>query len=324
MVQGKEQVRLAVTTGAVEVQPPGKNTWQPVTGGAVVDVGCKVRTPAQVRCEFRCSDGSEVRLNSDTELTFHSDRQLALDHGQILATVAEGQTPPFQVQMGEASVTAVGTQFDLSRQLGQVVLTVLQGATQLTVGQTKEIVKAGQGARIASGHMTEKRDVGDLELVRATRWVHEILVLKGRDNPELEKRVRDLLAQIVIEKAPYLTEEEIRGLGDHCVVPLTRFILSEQPQTPDLKARRVQAARILADLAQTWSIPDLMQMLGDSDGDVRFNAARGLKRLTMHEEGNSLEVWREQPPDKEKLAGLQVGWQGWWDRNKDRYLMASK
>jgi ferric-dicitrate binding protein FerR (iron transport regulator) len=318
--KAKERVRLAVTTGAVDVLPPGKDTWQAINGGDLVEVGCKVRTPAQVRCEFRCADDSEVRLNGDTELTFRTGRQLALDRGQILASVsavAEGERP-FQVQMDDASVTALGTQFDLARQPDEAVLTVLQGTTQVEAGGNQEIVKKGQGVKIARGQMTPKYPVKDL--VRATRWVHEILVKKGRDNPELEKRVDDLLAQIGDAKMAFLTEPEIRSLGDHCVLPLTRFIQSDRaPQKPELKRRRQEAARILADLAQPWSIPDLIQMLTDQDGKVRFYAASGLQRLTTETQGCNPEDWRNQ-----KKPETQEAWLKWWEENKERFLMSMK
>jgi ferric-dicitrate binding protein FerR (iron transport regulator) len=317
----KEKVRLAVTTGTVEVLPPGKEKWQPLNGGDAIEVGCKVRTPAQVRCEFRCADDSEVRLNGDTELTFRTGRQLDLDRGQILAsvsTVAEGEAP-FQVKMDDASVTALGTQFDLARQPDEAVLTVLQGKTRVEAGEKTEVVAAGQGAKIANGHMLATRKLQDWDLVRATRWVHEILVLKGRDNPELEKRVDDLMAQIGDTKMAALTEPEIRSLGDHCVLPLTRFIQSDRSRKPGLQRRREEAARILTDLAPPWSIPDLIQMLSDSDGAVRFYAARGLQRLTTETQGCNPEEWRDQRKPK-----TQKDWLVWWQENKDRFLMAAK
>jgi ferric-dicitrate binding protein FerR (iron transport regulator) len=314
----KEKVRLAVTTGEVEVLPAGKDSWQAIKGGELVEVGCKVRTPAQVRCEFRCADDSEVRLNGDTQLTFRTGRQLALDRGQILASVsavAEGEQP-FQVQMDDASVTALGTRFDLARQPDEAVLTVLQGKTQVEAGETTVEVKEGQGAKIARGQKTQKYDVKDL--VRATRWVHEILVLKGRDNPELQRRVDDLLAQLGETKMAFLIEPEIRSLGDHCVLPLTRFIQSERSQKAEQKRRREEAARILADLAQPWSIPDLIQLLSDQNGKVRFYAASGLQRLTTETQGCNPEEWRDQPKPK-----TQKDWLVWWQENKDRFLMST-
>src|SRR5262249_49810437 len=148
----------------------------------------------------------------------------------------------------------------------------------------------------------------------------EILVLKGRNNPELTKRVDDLFAQIGASKTSYMSEEEIRALGDHCVLPLTRFIQSERSRAPGEKHRRVEAARILADLAQPWSIPDLIEMLGDDDKDVRFFAARGLERLTREARGPDPAAWRDKP--RTDLEGALQEWQNWWQKNKDRYPKA--
>jgi hypothetical protein len=47
-------------------------------------------------------------------------------------------------------------------------------------------------------------------------------------------------------------------LGDHCVLPLTRYIQSERSRGPGRQSKRASAARILADLPQPWSIPDLL------------------------------------------------------------------
>src|SRR5207302_11051128 len=112
-----------------------------------------------------------------------------------------------------------------------------------------------------------------------------ILILKGRNNKELARRIDGLLAQIGATKTSFLSEEEIRALGDHCVLPLTRFLESDRYRG-DAGKRHV-AANILADLAQPWSIPDLIILLRDNDGEVRYHAARGLARLTQQSFGRT-------------------------------------
>jgi ferric-dicitrate binding protein FerR (iron transport regulator) len=311
-----ETVQLAVATGPVEVLPPRETTWKSFACPSSVEVGCRVRTPAETRCELRTKDGSEVRLNGGTELTFQTGRQLELALGQMLASVAVAATP-FEVKVPEATVTATGTQFDLWSKPAETTLTVLQGSTRVSGAGADETVSTGEAARIAKGQV-EKYPVQDL--IRATRWVHEILVLKGRNNPELAKRVDDLFAQIGASKTSYMSEEEIRALGDHCVLPLTRFIQSDRSRLPGEKHRRVEAARILADLAQPWSIPDLIEMLADDDKDVRYFAAKGLERLTQKSHGREPAAWRDQP--RQTLDGSIQEWRSWWQKNKDRYPRA--
>jgi ferric-dicitrate binding protein FerR (iron transport regulator) len=311
---GPETVLLAVATKAVEVLTPGQSSWRTLPAGGAIAIGSRVRTLPQVRCEFRMADGSEIRLNGDTELSFTAHRRLELSRGQIMARVVEGNSA-FQVGIPEAIVTALGTEFDILCKPVESVLTVLQGSTKVEGDGSGDILRKGERATIVKGRITEKDTV---DLVNASSWADEILMRKGYDNKELAKRVEDILAQIGATKTDYLSEEEIRKLGAHCVLPLTRFVESKRSLAE--KTKRYRAARILADLAQPWSIPDLIQLLGDSDAEVRYYAAKGLKRLTNQTFGREPEDWRKQK--WEACEGTYAKWQEWWQQNKERYPSA--
>jgi HEAT repeat protein len=150
-------------------------------------------------------------------------------------------------------------------------------------------------------------------IAAAERWIDEILVLKGRDNPELKQRIDDLMAQLGANKMAYLFESEIRGLGDHCVVPLTRYIQSDRSK--DEPERRRKAARILSDSAQPWCIPYLIELLSDRDADIRATVAAGLARVAGTTIGRD-QQWREGSAEqREKLIS---DWQHWWAENKDK------
>jgi ferric-dicitrate binding protein FerR (iron transport regulator) len=310
----KEKLQLTLTTGPIEVKSSGEDAWRPLEAGAAIDVGTCVRTPKQYRCEVRTADGSEVRLNTDTEVAFHSGRQLDLVRGQILATVAPAPDP-FAVGIDQAKVTALGTQFDLWRQPAETRLAVLQGATEVDGQGPRELVKTGEVAKIVGGRVEEKSPAHDL--VAATRWVNELFILKSRSNPELGRRVDDLLAQLGDTKTSSMSEVDIRALGDHCVLPLTRFIQSDRSKGREQRTRRVEAARILGDLAQPWSIPDLIKLLDDEDADVRYFASLGLRRLTRETLGCEPNAWRDQ--SHQTLGQARERWQGWWEEHKDRY-----
>jgi hypothetical protein len=310
--QPRPTVVLALTTGAVEVLAPGQDAWKPLAGGSPVEVGSRVRTPPEVRCEFQTPDGTEVRLNGDTELAFRAPRQLDLARGQILANVLAGAVP-FEVQVADATVTALGTQFDLWAQPAETRLSVLEGQTKVRGPGADTVVETGQVAKIVNGRVTDLQH--GQNLLRATAWVEELLVLKQRDDKELAQRVNDILAQIGSTKESSFSDEQIRKLGYHCVVPLTRFIESDRSRNqPD---RRARAARLIADLAQPWSIPDLIDLLADDEGEVRFHAARGLVRLVPDEVPMAPERWRDAPAGERERALEE--WRHWWQQNKGRY-----
>ena len=151
-------------------------------------------------------------------------------------------------------------------------------------------------------------------MLQATNWVHEILVLKGRGNPELDRRINDIFAGIGRTKMEFLLEEEIRVLGDHAVIPLTRYLQSPDKENDAYKRQR--AARLLADIAQPRSIGDLITLLTDKDPQVRAYIAQGLRRLTGQEQGYTSQTWSNS--SIATCESMQKRWQDWWNVNQYR------
>jgi ferric-dicitrate binding protein FerR (iron transport regulator) len=306
------RVLVTVASRPVELLPPGSTRWEKVAQGSHIELGSRVRTDPLMRCELQTPDGSEVRLDTATEVVVGKDRQLELIRGQILAR-AQPAPSPLRVAVPEATIAADRGEFDVICSPAKAVLTVLDGATQVRGKDQERTVHKGQAADIVQGKVN--RIWAEENLTRATSWVTELLLLKGGDSPELIERVDDILAQIG-EAKMNLPQEEIRRLGDHCVLPLTRYL--ESPRSHGLRAehRRRLAADILADLAQPWSIPDLIRLLKDDDGEVRVCAARGLQRLTNLSFSVEPEAWRR--GDGERLDNAYQQWQTWWQENKYR------
>jgi ferric-dicitrate binding protein FerR (iron transport regulator) len=307
----RDMLTLAVANKTIEVQLPDRNDWQAAGPGAVIPTGAHVRTGPAVRCELHTADGSEIRLNGETELAYLSSRHMQLTRGQILAQVAKAAVA-FQVGVPDATVTALGTEFDLHCKPAETVLTVLQGVTKVEGKGPEAVVGKGQAAVIVDGKVTALQTIPNL--VKATEWTHELLMLKGRDNQELAKRVNDILATIGQTKMDQISQQDIRSLGDHCVLPLIRYIQSDRSQTADNAVKRHLAAQIVADLAQPWAIPYLIELLSDKNGDIRALAARALKRLTQNTFQCEPEAWRQR-----SWTDTRQQWQAWWQANKDRY-----
>lgn len=306
---------VAYARDAVEVCSADSSDWKALRAGESFDAGCKVRTPPDFRCEIRTPDQSEIRLNGDTEVVFKEPRQLELAKGQMMALVAKDPRA-FKVSIGQASVTALGTKFDIARKSAETVLSVLEGSTRVEGNGTDEVVASGEVAKIVDGKVASKDSLDPMMLVLTTRWVNEILVLKGRDNPELARRVDDILAQLGQLKGDFMDEKEIRALGDRCIIPLARYLQSPRSQGDGKARSRLAAANILADLAQPWAIPDLIELLNQADPQVRFHAARGLERLAGTNLGCPAGQWR-QPP--EKTHDVLLAWQKWWRDNQSHF-----
>lgn len=304
--------RLAVATGPVEYQPPKDLQWYTCPTEKELHSGVALRTEAGSRCEVSTRDGSQVRLSGDTEVQFPGVRQVDLSRGQLWSNVAGGGSP-FSVKCPEAKVVADGGTFNFSCQPGRTVVTVVAGSARVESGDQTATIEAGQSATIAEGRVSEVRRVNDTMLT--TAWINELLAMKGPDDPEFTTRMNDILAQLGQTKLAYLYEEEIRRLGDHCVLPLVRFLESSRSQGDETK--RLRAASIVADVAQPRSIPLLIELLADENPQVRYHAARGLERLTTRDHGRPPEAW--QTENWASCAPTYQAWQEWWEANRGRY-----
>lgn len=76
------------------------------------------------------SDGSTIALGGDTAIDVSvssSLRAIELRKGEALFTVAKDPTRPFKVRVGDATIVAVGTAFDVQRDSDRAVVSVTEG-----------------------------------------------------------------------------------------------------------------------------------------------------------------------------------------------------
>ena len=313
VVPSSDIAHLALATGRIEVLPPGAAQWQPMATGAAVARGSRVRTAEKVRCEFAMSDGSEIRLNENSEIVLSAPRRFDLAKGRMWSSVATADVP-FNVAVSGATVTALGTKFDVNLEEEKATVIVVEGATQVTGKGRNTIVYPGERVEIVDGDPGQAQRT--YNVLVATAWVHELLAMKSRNNAELQNRLNDLFAELGQTKVKVLLETEIRSLGDHAVIPLTRYLQSDRSRGQSEGERRDMAARILEDIAEPWSVPDLIQLLSHDDGAVRFHAFRALERITGQNHGRTPEDWRAGPRDLKQDAAR---WHAWWEQNKSKF-----
>lgn len=152
--------------------------WQQSVPAYATDVG-----EARI---VQLADGSTLRLDtaSRVKVRFTDDRRLVqLEGGQALFEVAHDPARPFIVDAGDATVTALGTVFDVRRDGAAVRVTLVSGVVEVASGHGQEPVKrlaAGQGARVTTaGTVTAPADVA-----METSWTDGRIVF--RDTPLVE------------------------------------------------------------------------------------------------------------------------------------------
>jgi hypothetical protein len=208
-------------------------------------------------------------------------------------------------------VKARRAKFDLRCPSDETVLTVVEGEATVEASGATRTVLAGEQVKIVAGRIAAEQMVRDP--LFDTRWVHELLALKGADDPEMAERINDFLARVGQAKMATLYEDEIRRLGEPAVWPLMRYLASSGAEVEPAKRRT--AARIVADLAGPRAIGDLIELLADADDHVRSEVARSLERLTGHDQGRPAEDWRA---DWLTCEPTQRQWRQWWDERRQR------
>lgn len=100
-----------------------------------------VRTSVGENRVMKLPDGSQLTLGGDTRVKFDfgpTTRRITLDRGEAYFAVAKDASRPFTVRAGEATVTAVGTGFNVRRSMDRVVVAVVEG--RVTVEPTESLL----------------------------------------------------------------------------------------------------------------------------------------------------------------------------------------
>lgn len=115
-------------------------------------------------------DGSVLDIAPDSQLTvfFTADkRQVLQGQGAAYFAVAKDKQRPFEVRLDQASVVAVGTEFNIDRDPDLIDITVYEGAVQVqaTAAGPTQLLKSGERIRIQQNKLSEVQKVDLQQLV---------------------------------------------------------------------------------------------------------------------------------------------------------------
>jgi transmembrane sensor len=133
------------------------------------------------------ADGSMVVLDTDSELLVQIDkhaRNLTLQHGRADFEVRHDTARPFVVHVGDGSVTATGTHFQVRVGESDSLVTLLQGRVVVAANAqgSGKSATLQPGERIAiepAGRLGALQTVSESELASARGWTGGNLVVKA-------------------------------------------------------------------------------------------------------------------------------------------------
>ncbi len=102
-------------------------------------------------------DGSVLHLNTDSEVIVRysrRERELDLRRGEAFVQVAHEGERGFRVAAGSAQILAIGTQFDVYKRRGAVLITVVEGIVSVYSGPPQpspSALQVGAGSQVEVG-----------------------------------------------------------------------------------------------------------------------------------------------------------------------------
>lgn len=306
---------VALATGPLQMRADDSHPWSTVSAGTMIPGGSWIQTPSAVRCEIVLDDGSRVRLNGGTEIGVWPDRRVQLARGELWTSASEANQP-MRLCADDLTFRANDAQFNVRADADHWFVTVIDGSPDVAGPDWDAPLQVGETMRISHDGVEDRYCEADLLL--ATRWMNELLVRRGVDDPELVGRIYALLAAMDHTQASAMYERELRLLGDGSAPSLVRFVrsyCSNDTAAARTCIQRKEAARILGDIAPIQTVPDLIELLQCSDTDVRYHAARALQRLTKVD--LDIPAARFRQPQCDPCERVGHTWQRWWEESPD-------
>ena len=127
---------------------------------------------------FRLPDGSQVWINSASELRFPTRftgrERVVYASGELYFDVQADAEHPFVVEAGDSRVTVLGTAFNLNTypEEQQVLTTLVRGAVEFQHGNASVRLKPGQQAVLDV--RTQQLDTRQVDVSLYTSWVNGI------------------------------------------------------------------------------------------------------------------------------------------------------
>lgn len=163
---------------------------------------------------LQLADGSRVRLDTASRIRVRfteGERRIELAEGQAFFEVAHNPARPFVVSTTDASVTAVGTVFEVRRVGSETRVVLVSGAVDVVQAATKDAPQRllpNQQTAIKAG----KAKVSAVNADAATSWTTGELTFVDTPLVEAVAEVNRYLAAPIILEAPAAANTPINGV----------------------------------------------------------------------------------------------------------------
>lgn len=175
------------------------------------------KVPLGSRSEVLLADGSQVILNSGSEITYPGtfntkQREVTLS-GEAFFKVKSDKSYPFIVKTADFNVHVTGTQFNVNSYADNTYssLTLAEGKVGIQFSGTDELVDVAPGEEINMNRENRKYHISAIEVETVIAWKDGEFSFKEIAFPELIKRLERWYDVTLTYSAPELEKMEYTG-----------------------------------------------------------------------------------------------------------------
>jgi transmembrane sensor len=157
-------------------------------------------------------DGTRVTLNTASKIEVRlrkSHRGVRLVQGEALFEVAHDARRPFDVNAGNATVRAVGTQFNVDTRPRQTTITVVEGRVAYVSGKVPVLEAGDRLVVTAAGEAMISHGVN---VESALAWTRNQLVFERRPLGEVAEEFNRYNQERIVIESESLRAEEVTGI----------------------------------------------------------------------------------------------------------------
>ena len=187
--------------------------WQPLYFSVVADH----YTATGDRFETELTDGSVITLNTDSAIRLEFDeqqRRIHLLEGELYVEVAKEAARPFVIEMGNYTVTALGTEFivkNTPEQAPSVVVTEHSVRVENIENQNQHVVLQ-QGQKV---HITETEPLSDVQRIdieQAQSWRSGRYIFKSQPLGEVLAELDRYYEGVIVIRDKELAQKRVSGV----------------------------------------------------------------------------------------------------------------
>lgn len=215
-VKYRYRYRAAIAAAAVLLVVSGWLVWSDLNHARTATVFASYGKQEKVTLP----DHSTVMLNSGATLSYPEnfggkERDVFLKNGEAYFQVLHNVNKPFVIQAGEATVTVLGTSFEISTLNKEIRVSVTTGKVGINLKGKASAIYLVAGQRAIISKTTHQVAVSTVPVTDVAAWRQERLLFDDQPLAEVMQRLEQKYnVQIKIENPDLLSERVTMRLGN--------------------------------------------------------------------------------------------------------------